>query len=91
MPSKGRPQAALVNFGASVCRRLWSRTENGPQSLIGGAAVPMAVLSDGEFSKSKMSSSVLANRSRRVRCGRSSLRLLNGTMKRFSISASTEV
>jgi len=35
--------------------------ENGPQSLIGSAAVPMAVLSDGEFSKSNMSSRVSAN------------------------------
>ena len=35
--------------------------ENGPQSLVGGAAVPMVVFSEGEFSKSNMSSSVSAN------------------------------
>jgi hypothetical protein len=35
--------------------------ENGPQSLMGGAAVPIVVLSEGAFLKSNMSSSVLAN------------------------------
>jgi hypothetical protein len=35
--------------------------ENGPQSLTGGTAVPTLVLSEGEFSKSNMSSSVSAN------------------------------
>src|SRR5215467_3200657 len=90
--AKDRPRAVLVKLAiACAAYGVELTPENGPQSLVGGAALPTAVLSEGEFSKSNMSSSVSANRSRRVKCGWSSPSLLNGTMKRLSISASTEV
>ena len=61
--SEGPPAAALVKFGVSAAPAYGVELtpENGPQSLTGGAAVPTVVLSEGEFSKSNMSSSVLAN------------------------------
>jgi hypothetical protein len=62
---------ACVVFIAASADGVELTLENGPQSLAGGAAVLSGVLSDGEFSKSNMSSSVSANWSRRVRCGRS--------------------
>ena len=50
------------------------------------ATVPTVVLTEGEFSKSNISSSVSANRSRAS--GADDRRgLPNGSMKRFSISA----
>jgi hypothetical protein len=66
--------------------------ENSRQLLSGRAALLAAVLSNGEFSKSNMSSSVSAS----WPSGAGDLLWsrgngVNGTMKRFSISASTEV
>lgn len=61
----------------------------GVQSVAGGDAWLTAVLRDGEFVKSNISSSVSACRSRFVRCSRSSG--LSRLKNRFSMNASSEV
>ena len=63
VPSLRRP-ASMTRTSATPAMRPYGvelTPENGPQSLVGGAAVPMVVLSEGEFSKSNMSSRVSAN------------------------------
>ncbi len=60
--AQDRPQAALINSAnVAAAYGVALTPENGPQSLVGGAAVPTVVLREGEFSKSNMSSSVSAN------------------------------
>ena len=66
MHREGPPVGGLFDLGrfgvgTSAAYGVELTPEKGPQSLTGGAAVPMVVLSEGEFSKSNMSSSVSAN------------------------------